>query len=113
MFEFGLQLTHTVRNLDFDRLQSISAPSRTVPDRTAPKSSRRFWQLVSLHEQRVIVKDLKPANVLVEHAAGGWEPTSSIDSSFVVEPFQWELFFRRKSSLVELFFSSSTKDEFY
>jgi serine/threonine protein kinase len=27
--------------------------------------------LVSLHEQRVIVKDLKPANVLVEHAAGG------------------------------------------
>ena len=28
-------------------------------------------QLVSLHEQRVIVKDLKPANVLLEHAAGG------------------------------------------
>jgi serine/threonine protein kinase len=28
-------------------------------------------QLASLHEQRVIVKDLKPANVLVEHAAAG------------------------------------------
>ena len=65
VIEFGLQLAHTVRiaahMISFAKTCCSGLKHETCD----------LLQLVSLHKQHVIIKDIKPANVLIEHTAGG------------------------------------------
>ena len=87
VIELGLQITHTVscprirpnhtRRPIHQNAHSPNHP-RLAPQKAASATQRgsltglaRVPQLVSLHGQQVIVKDLKPGNVLVEVGAGG------------------------------------------
>ena len=87
VIELGLQITHTVccprirpNHTRRPIHQSAHSPNHPLlePQKAASATQRgsltglaRVPQLVSLHGQQVIVKDLKPGNVLVEVGAGG------------------------------------------